>query len=416
MLLRGGEGAGKSVAGIIKALNRIRRGMSGIFISPDLEHFKKSLWQEFVNWCPWDCVIERHRYRSQPGWEPTHTFILVFKNESGGYSQLICGGIKETEVGSWEGPNVSFAHFDESRRHRTAAALKTLDGRIRISGPGGEPPQIFLTTTPRKHWLFDYFGPIKANDPHEAFKRDSFVATVLTEENKDNLEPGFHEKRAQTLTESEARIVLKAEWEDETDTEKFINLLWWDANNESLPALTRSEPMVIALDAATGGEGTTLADCFVIIGVTRHPARKQDVAVRYCGIWQAEPGKLLDFEPIKTELRRLCREFSVIEVAYDPTQLHDMATTMQREGVALFKRFSQGQDRLVADKQLQTLIASRRVAHDGNPLLRQHVDNSYIKKYGEEGIRIVKRTASLKVDAAVSLSMGASRILYYQVS
>lgn len=414
LLLKGGEGGGKSVAGIVKTLGRLRRGMSGIMVSPDFEHFKKSLWPEFVNWCPVEQVIPRHRYRFETGWEPGRPFTLVFYNEVDGYSFLICGGIENPS--SYEGPNISFVHFDEARRHRTPEAIKVLTGRIRISGPKGEPSQIYLTSTPRKHWLFDYFGPIKDNDPLSAFKRNSFVATVLTEENKDNLEEGFAEKRAEGLTEAETRVVLGAQWEDETDVEKFVQIIWWDNNSESLPPLTRSEPMVLALDAATGGESSTLADGFAVVGVTRHPHRKQDVAVRYCGIWQPQPGQLLDYEPIKQEIRRLCREFSVIEVTFDPTQLHDMTQTMKRDGVALFKKFNQGQERLVADKDLQNLIASKRVAHDGNPLLRQHIDNAYVKKYGQNGVRIVKRTGSLKIDAAVALAMSANRCLYYNLT
>ena len=173
--------------------------------------------------------------------------------------------------------------------------------------------------------------------------------------------------------------------------------------------------MVIALDAAKGSTTSTLADCFAMIAVTRHPDRKEDVAIRYCGIYPAPPGQLLDYAPIKEELKRLCREFSVIEVTYDPTQLHDVAMTMKNEGVALFKEFSQQLPRLKADKQLQNLIASRRIAHDGNPLLREHVDNSYVKKGEGDGIRIVKRTPSLKIDGCVALSMATARIMYYQL-
>jgi phage terminase large subunit-like protein len=149
--------------------------------------------------------------------------------------------------------------------------------------------------------------------------------------------------------------------------------------------------------------------------VTRHPERPNDVAVRYSGIWQPQPGQLLDFAPIEQELRRLCATYAVLEVAYDPYQLHDMAMRLKSEGVANFKEFKQGIDRLKADKQLQDLIMGRRIAHDGNPLLRQHIDNANIKKGGQDGIRLVKRSTSLKIDAAVSLSMAANRILYYNV-
>jgi len=227
--------------------------------------------------------------------------------------------------------------------------------------------------------------------------------------------------RQMSLDESEARILLKAEWEDESDTEKFVQLIWWDNCREELPPLRRDEPIVISLDANKGS--TTpgyIADCFSMVAVSRHPHRPADVAVRYCGIWQPQPGQLMDYLPIEQELKRLCANYSVIEVCYDPTQLHKMAQDMGREGLAFFKEFNQVLDRLKADKQLQTIIMGRQIAHDGNPLLRQHIDNANAKKYSdgssnENSIRIVKRSDALKIDAAVALSMAVARILHYNV-
>jgi hypothetical protein len=425
MLLKGGEGGGKSAAGIIKNLNRLRRGMSGIMVSTDLEHFKKSIWPTAKEWIPWNCVIERHRYRQKEGWEPSQAFTLVFKDEVGGFSELICGGAKEDKIGTWEGPNVSFVHFDEARGHKTSSALKVFDGRIRILGPNGEHPQMWLTTTPRKHWLYEYFAgaagdentdvPENIMQKYSHFKQDAFVGTILTKENP-AIDQEFVRQRAQTLDASEARVLLEALWEDESDVERFVNILWWNACQESTQPITRSEPAIVALDAATGSENPGyIADCFAMIMVTRHPHRKQDVIIRYCGIWEPQPGQMLNYEPIEAELKRLCREFSVIEVAYDPFQLHDMCTRLKAAQIANFQQFSQGKDRRLADKQLQDLIMSRRISHDGNPLLRQHIDNANIKKYSEDQKRLVKRSTSQKIDAAVSLSMAASRCLYYNL-
>jgi len=427
MLLKGGEGGGKSAAGVIKDLNRLRRGCNGICVSTDLEHFKKSIWPTLKEWIPWHCVIPRHRYRQSEGWEPTQAFTLVFKNEVDSFSELICGGAKEDRVGQWTGPNVNFVHFDEAREHKSPEALKTFDGRVRILGPNNEPPQMYLTTTPRKHWLFEYFAGAKGDEnslnlvpgeiktKYRDFKQDAAVYTVLTEENP-VIDQNFVRQRAQTLSEAEQRILLQALWEDDTDIEKFVNIIWWDNCKESTQPITRSEPAILSLDAATGSEnpGYT-ADCFAAVMVTRHPNRKSDIMIRYCGIWEAQPGQLLNFEPIKDEIRRLCREFSIVEVAYDPHQLHDMATGMKAAQIANFQAFSQQKDRLLADKQLQDLIMSRRISHDGNPLLRQHIDNANVKKYGHDGIRLVKRSTAQKIDAAVSLSMAASRCLYYNL-
>jgi hypothetical protein len=415
VLLKGGEGGGKSVAGIIKTLERLRRGMNGAMISPDLVHFQKSLWPEFRRWCPWDRVVEKQRYRQSTTWEPTRPFSLVFNNAIGSQSVLLCGGAKESEIGAWEGPNLSFCGMDEFRRHRTAAALKVLDGRVRIPGPNGEPPQIFITTTPRKHWLFEYFGPLKEDDPRAAFKADSLVVTLLTTDNAENLEPGFAEKRAQTLTAAEARVLLKAEWEDIDTGQRFLpSMLLWDACKEDLPALSAYEPMVIALDAAV------VNDCFAMVGVTRHPIRDEVVAVRFVQVWEPK-GHALDYQGTEDDpgpervLRRLADEYNVMCVVYDPYQLHDMATRLGREGVAWFKEFGQGAPRLESDQQLLALISQKRLAHDGNATLRQHIDNADRKLDDKGKLRIVKREDAQKIDAAVAAGMAAYQCLKLRI-
>jgi hypothetical protein len=418
VLFKGGEGGGKSVAGIVKALDRLARGMSGAMVSPDLEHFKKSLWPEFTRWCPWHRVIERQRYRALPGWEPSHTFEMVFHNDLGGYSTLLCGGAKESEIGTWEGPNLNFVHLDEIRRHKSAIALKTLDGRVRIPGPNGEPPGMWITTTPRKHWLFDYFGPLLPDDPLAEFKRDSLVVTLLTSDNAANLEAGFVEKRAQSLTEAEARVLLRAEWEDIDEGQRFLpQMLWWDACQEALPVLGGREPLVVAMDAATGAADQA-SDCFGIVGVTRHPSRPDDVAVRFAHAWQAKAGAVIDFEGTEDDpgplrfVRWLGEHYNVLCLTYDPTELRYAASQLEQEGLFWLKEFNQGEQRLEADRQLLDLVMQRRIAHDGNPDLWAHLDHAD-RKLDTDGrrLRIVKRHAALKVDLAVALSMACFECL-----
>jgi hypothetical protein len=401
-LAKGGEGGGKSVAGIIKVLERLRRGMNGIMVGTDLEHFKKSLWPEFRRWCPWDQVVPGQRRRAAPAWEPQHSFSLAFTNGT----VLLCGGIDDPA--SWEGPNVSFAHFDEARRKKTADALKVLDGRVRIPGPAGEPPQLFLTTTPRKHWLFEYFGPLlEADDPRASFKASAFVIDLLTRDNAANLAEGYVEDRAKTLTAAEARVLLEAAWEDIDAADRFLaSMLWWDACKEDLPPLDPREPMVLCAD------GGVSSDHFALVGVTRHPARRADPAIRYVEAWTPPRGGKLDFALPEAEIRRLCAAFHVVALVYDPYQLHDMMTRLQNEGVVWTWEFNQGADRLVADKQLYDLILGKRMAHDGNPILRAAIDNADRKIDGEDRkIRIVKRSGDLKIDPAVAASMGVARCL-----
>lgn len=412
-LAKGGEGGGKSVVGIVKDLQRLRRGMSGIMVSPDFEHFKRSLWPEFRRWCPWNAVVERDRYRRSPDWEASKPFALHFYAENGSITTLYCGGIEDPS--GWEGPNVSFAHFDEARRAKTPDALKVLDGRVRITGPQGEPPQLWMTTTPRKHWLFEYFGPLiyndagEVDDPRAAFKQDARVITLLTLDNEraGNLSAGYTDKRAQSLTEAEKRVLLAAEWDDIDAAERFLpSLAMWDGCREELAPLDPRAPIVLAADAGV------INDCFALVGMSRHPVRpKEAVAVRIIRLWEPK-GRPLDFDVIEGEIADLLRDrahFNIVQLAYDKYQLHQMMTRLGK--LVWTKEFNQQAERLIADKQLLDLIMQRRIAHDGNLLLRKHIDNADRKSDGEGKLRLVKRADNLKIDLAVSLSMASAECL-----
>lgn len=411
MLAKGGEGGGKSVAGIVKTLYKLGRGLfPGVMGSPDFEHFKKSLWPEFRRWCPWDYVIPKHRSRANLSWVPAGPFDLIFTSKRGEVS-LTCGGFDDPS--GWEGPNLQFAYFDEARRHKDASMLKVLDGRCRIVGPEGEAPQIFMTTTPRKHWLYDYFGPLLPDDVRAAFKADTFVIDLLTAGNADNLSPGFVEKRRQSLTEAEARVLLEAAWEDVETGERFLpDIAWWDACREDLPPLGPREPAVVALDAATSG------DSFGLVLVTRHPARPKDVAVRLVYEWKPPAKGTIDFVgteekpgPAKV-LEQLGKKYNILQVTYDPYQLHQMMTELKKLGTLFVSPFDQGRERLEADKDLLDLVTQRRIAHTGNAALRAHMDNADRKQDGEEKrLRIVKREQSMKIDLAVCTSMASKRCL-----
>lgn len=405
VLIRGGWGSGKSTAGVIKLLERIRRGMSSIMVSPDWPHFKKSLWPTFREWCPWKEVVPKFQKYQHKENMPGGAGTLVFRNRA----EIHYGGIHDAT--SWFGGNVAYALFDEASRYPDASAFKTLVSRARLAGKNGEPPQIALATTPEMNWLHEYFGPLQDNDPLASFKQSALVVTIQTQDNIDNLAPGYIESLHETLTPEEVELYLEAKWVQLASSEKFVNIAWWDSCKETTRAWPKTEPVVIGVDAATGGK-TATADCFAIVAVTRHPDRREDVMVRYCSIHKPPPHKELDFDPIQEEIEKLCRDFAVIEVSYDRTQLHHMMTKLRQKGINA-KEFSQGAAREVADKQLQTLIMSRKIAHSGDENLRQHIDNANVKKRGPGSVRIIKRSEGQKVDGAVALSQAVARILYF---
>jgi len=192
-----------------------------------------------------------------------------------------------------------------------------------------------------------------------------------------------------------------------TDAEKFLpSMIWWDVLRVDMPALDRDTPIVLAADAGINN------DSFGLTGTSRHWTDPRAVAARYVNEWKPGKNHPIDFGEVEAEIRRLCREFNVIELTYDPYQLHDMATRLQREGIVKTKQFPQGADRLESDKQLLDLITQKRYYHDGNPVLRAHIDNADKKVDAEtRKLRLIKREEVLKIDCAVSASMGAYRCL-----
>jgi len=188
--------------------------------------------------------------------------------------------------------------------------------------------------------------------------------------------------------------------------EAFLpSAMWWDACRESLLPLGR-ETIMLAADAAT------VSDSFGLVGVTSHPTRAGDYAVRYAREWKPAGG-MIDFyadDGPYAEVVRLCREYNVAQLVYDPTEMRQFALRLSNEGVVYCHEFSQQAQRLESDKNLYDMILARRLAHDGNEALRAHVLNANRKPEHDEKsdlhrLRIVKRAADKKIDLAVALSM-----------
>lgn len=211
--------------------------------------------------------------------------------------------------------------------------------------------------------------------------------------------PEYYAQQATELLENEFRRIHRNEWV--TSAQTFVPKEWWDACKADVPPLAKDEPIVLSADAGVSN------DTFGLIAVSRET---DIVSVRYSQKWAPPKGGTLDFAKPEVELERLCAEYNVIEVAYDPYQLHDMATRLRNKGLTYFRAFPQGADRLVADKQLYDVIRDKRIRHSGEPDLAEHIQNANAKTEGDK-LRLVKRAEHMKIDLAVALSMATARIL-----
>ena len=223
----------------------------------------------------------------------------------------------------------------------------------------------------------------------------------------------YYASERKILTPHEFDRMHRNQWVTSQDT--FLPIEWWDAclrSEDEWPKYDkRTTPMIISMDAGVSDDNFGMTLQF------RHPEHKDNVCLERTRRWTPKGGKInfqgTDEDPGPERiLRQWLQEFNVIQVCYDPYQLHDMATRLKEEGLTWFKAFNQGNDRLLADSQFRGLIRDRKYWHRGDAAMREHIQNADAKIDTEDHkIRIVKRADQLKIDLAVTGSMGAHEVL-----
>lgn len=213
--------------------------------------------------------------------------------------------------------------------------------------------------------------------------------------------PEYYSSQRAILAPQEYSRVHENQWA--SASEAFVPKEWWDACASTVPAYA-DEPCVMAID------GAMKDDSFAIVLMDKDENKTR---VRYARCWYPPLNGQIDFvgtsdEPgPELEIVRLCREYNVIEVAFDQTHILDMLTRLSAAHSIHIHEFSQGQLRLVADKALRDNIRDRNIMHSNERDLSEHIANADAKipPEGREFIRIVKRSQKLKCDLAVCLSM-----------
>ncbi len=223
------------------------------------------------------------------------------------------------------------------------------------------------------------------------------------------------------------------------DTAIYIPLEVWDrCYDPDLQPLAPGDqtPIVLGVDASVTG------DMFGVVAVSRHPERHDAPAIRACKGWSpSESGGRIDFDDVERFIRFICGggcpaghpkemphpscqacaagDFSlpphkVVQIAYDMYQMEDMVQRLRRERVVWCDEFPQTTERQIADGLMLRLALRGVLAHNGDPLLREHIGNARAKlsKEDDSRMRIIKRAPNRKIDLAVAASMAVRRVLY----
>jgi len=212
----------------------------------------------------------------------------------------------------------------------------------------------------------------------------------------------YYQTQSKSLDAQEYLRLHENEWISAVS--EFVPIEWWKAcYDSSLPPINSNEPIVLAGDASVDHDGTALAV------VTRHPHHPTKLALRAIHLWKPSKAHPIDYsQTIEAQIRHYASNYNVIQFAYDPYQLHDMATRLSREFVCWCKPFGQMGQRLEADKALQDRIRDRNLLHNGDQVMTDAMQSCAAKRVINDNskLRIIKKSPEVLIDAAVATSMG----------
>ena len=128
------------------------------------------------------------------------------------------------------------------------------------------------------------------------------------------------------------------------------------------------------------------------------------------------PGDVIDYERIRVKLNELGERYQIKEVAIDRWNATHLVTLLQGDGFNVIA-FGQGYTSMTAPtKELESLVLSSRLQHDGNPVLRWNVANAVVEQDAAGNVKPSKRRSSEKIDGVVATVMALGRAMLSPVA
>ena len=123
------------------------------------------------------------------------------------------------------------------------------------------------------------------------------------------------------------------------------------------------------------------------------------------------PGEETDFSWIEEEILRVCRDFKVESVAYDPWAATQLAQRLSLQGVPMVEFRSSVANFSEATKELDAAMRAHRIQHDGNGPLTWCIGNVVGREDARSNVYPKKSRPENKIDAAIAVIMGIARCM-----
>jgi phage terminase large subunit-like protein len=124
------------------------------------------------------------------------------------------------------------------------------------------------------------------------------------------------------------------------------------------------------------------------------------------GFLTATPGPVVDYDLVRDHVLAWDQEFDLRIVAYDPWNATDLINRLEKKDGLVCVKMRQGFHTLSAPtKSLEAAILSRRIRHDGHPVLRWNMQNASTEGDAAGNVKLSKELSTERIDGAYALVM-----------
>jgi phage terminase large subunit-like protein len=131
------------------------------------------------------------------------------------------------------------------------------------------------------------------------------------------------------------------------------------------------------------------------------------------GYLTATPGNIVDYAAIEARVHALMREYDVVEVAVDPWNARGLIAKLQQDGVPAVEVAQTMANLTSPSKELEKLVLSGRLRHDGHPILRWCVGNAVADVDGNGNLKPSKKRSHERIDGVSALVTALARALVH---
>lgn len=168
----------------------------------------------------------------------------------------------------------------------------------------------------------------------------------------------------------------------------------WEACANPDAVIPAGADVVVGVDIGLKQDRSAVAVACATPGATVVAAR----------VFDPPPSGALDLSLVEQAIRDFADRYHVTAVAYDRWAFERSAQQLQDEGLPMVEFPMTNLRTVPASNRLYEAVMARRVLHDGDPVLAQHVANG-VTRDTDRGWRLAKGKATGPIDALIAVLM-----------